>query len=418
MDKNNSSFCLVPWIHTYISPQGQRQLCCIADQSFGINKTLDEIWNSDEMKNIRLRMLNGEVLSECNRCNDGSINPNTYKKYFFDKYSGLTENILSKTEEDGTYNELPSTLDYRTNICNFKCKTCSEEFSSQIQIEKFKNDIELKYDILNSKQREISSQIIDDELSNEKILENILEIYWAGGEPMYWKTHWKTLEKLIELDLSKNITLRYSTNLSTIHHNGKYLTEYFNNFKRIELYCSLDATGSIGEWVRTNLNYEEWKKNIEKIANYRDNNQHLDLHLAITVTTPTLFDLENLYELCIEYKIHPDFQTCYSTVANNLLSPKSFPKNLIEPIIQKFLNLHSDDESFIIKQFRDYFNFLLTQDFFDIHESYDYHFNEGIKNILYLDKNRPHNKLNFNNILKSSKPLYNFYKKRLEKVSK
>ena len=83
--ENNISFCLAPWIHSYVSPQGLRQICCVSNNNFGVNKSLEEIWNSDEMKDIRLRMIKGEELSVCERCNGGSTNPNPYRNYFNEK---------------------------------------------------------------------------------------------------------------------------------------------------------------------------------------------------------------------------------------------------------------------------------------------------------------------------------------------
>jgi organic radical activating enzyme len=410
--QNNTSFCLAPWIHSYISPQGLRQICCVSDQNFGTNKSLNEIWNCDDMKIIRQKMLAGEELDVCVRCNGGSLNPNPYRNYFNEKYSHLIDDVISKTSEDGTYNEYPVTFDYRTNVCNFKCKTCSEEFSTQIQLEKIQNNSELLYNILSSEERELSLKIIDDEFKNDDLLKNVSEIYWAGGEPMYWKTHWETLDKLIELGVSKNVKLRYHSNLSTIEHKGKLLTEYFDNFKRIEFFCSLDGTGPIGEWVRTNLNYEKWKDNFSKLVAYRDMNNHLEVQLAITVTTPTIFDFENLYELCKEFNISPDFQTCYSLEATNLLSPKSFPKNLIEPILTKFLDSHINDNNYIIDKFRIYCGFLLSQDFFENDATYNDNFKEGVKRILYLDENRPYRNITFDTILLNNKELSEYYQKK------
>lgn len=408
---NNKSFCIAPWIHSYISPQGLRQMCCVSEHNFGTNKTLEEMWNGDEMKNIRKKMLNGEELSECNRCNGGSLNPNPYRDYFNEKYNSLIDEVIEKTDINGTFNEPPRTFDYRTSVCNFKCKMCSEEFSTQIQAEKVKNNLELKYNVLSVNGKEKSLEIIESEFKNDDILKNILEIYWAGGEPMYWKTHWDTLERLIEKDYAKNVKLRYHSNLSTIEHKGKLLTDYFKHFKNIEFFCSLDGTGNIGEWVRTNLDYEKWRENFSKLIKFRDESKHIEVQLAITVTTPTIFDFENLYRLCMEFNVSPDFQTSYSTTANNLFSPKSFPKQLIKSIVDDFLNLHLEEDNYIIDKFRNYSNFLFGQDFFENDVNYVHSFKEGVEVITYLEKNRPHSNITFEGILQKNQPIYEFYKK-------
>ncbi len=406
---NNKSFCLAPWIHSYISPQGLRQICCVAEHNFGINQSLESIWNSDEMKDIRTKMMNGEILSACNRCNDKSINPHPYRDYFNKQYDWYTNDILLNTKEDGTFNGLPKTFDYRTNVCNFKCKMCSEEFSSQIQGEKINNGLDLQFNILNSEEREQSLEIINNEFSNDEILKNVLEIYWAGGEPMYWKTHWETLDRLIQKGYAKNVKLRYHSNLSTIEYKGNILTDYFKHFKDVQFFCSLDGTNLIGEWVRTNLDWDKWKNNFTKLVEFRNENTHIEIKLAITVTTATLFDFENLYELCTEFNVEPEFQTCYSTNATNLLSPKAFPKRLIEPIINNFLNSHLEDENYIINKFRKYKEFLFKENFFENDSTYKNDLWLGLGIIKNLEKNRPHKIITFENILSLNRELFEFY---------
>ena len=77
---NNPYFCTAPWTHTYVSPQGERRLCCASreehmfqkqyidasnDESTGKFKdsgtisdyqpvSLKEHWNSDYMKDCLL----------------------------------------------------------------------------------------------------------------------------------------------------------------------------------------------------------------------------------------------------------------------------------------------------------------------------------------------------------------------------
>ena len=405
----NKTFCLAPWIHSYISPQGLRQICCVAEHNFGKNIPLEDIWNSDTMNDIRKRMLNGETLPECNRCNDNSINPYPYRKYFNTQYDWKIDESLENTNEDGSVNILPRTFDYRTNVCNFKCKMCTEEFSTQIQNEKIQNGLEVQFNVLNSEEREKSLAIISKELSDDNILKNLLEIYWAGGEPMYWKTHWETLERLVDRGYAKNVTLRYHSNLSTIEYKGKQLTDYFKHFKEIQFYSSLDGTGNIGEWVRSNLNYEKWKVNFSKLIDYRNTHTNFKIKLSIAVTTATIFDFENLYELCKEFDIEPDFQTCYAENATNLLSPKSFPKEYIKNLCFKFLNNFKEDENYMINKFRSYVDFLLNESFFQNENNYEGNLVYGLNQINYLELNRPHSNITFENIISYDTDIYNFY---------
>ena len=53
---------MAAWTHSFVSPQGERKACSISDKVIGVNTTLDEMWNGEDMKNIRKKMLNGETL--------------------------------------------------------------------------------------------------------------------------------------------------------------------------------------------------------------------------------------------------------------------------------------------------------------------------------------------------------------------
>ena len=97
MSKDRPYLCTAPWTHTYVSPQGERRLCCASREEASFQKqyldsgtaegkfkplSLEEHWNSDYMKDIRKRMLAGEKLKQCQVCNDQVLNLHTYRQYF------------------------------------------------------------------------------------------------------------------------------------------------------------------------------------------------------------------------------------------------------------------------------------------------------------------------------------------------
>jgi hypothetical protein len=421
--KENKVFCTAPWVHAHISPQGNRQLCCISDHNLGTNETLDEFWNNDLMKSIRKKILDGEPLSLCDRCLKKSISEKTYREDFNEKYINEIESILKNTKEDGTYDKLPISIDYRTNICNFKCKMCSEGFSTQIQAEKIKHGI--KINTLNFSERKISLEIIERELNDDTFMSGVKHIYWAGGEPLLWDIHWNTLEMLIKKGYSKNIDLTYNSNLSKINYGEYNLIDLIKNFKFASFGCSLDGTGEIGEWIRTNLNFNDWELNFNKLVELKNENTNIDVYLSVTVSTPTLFDLENLYELCKKYNVIPFFSNCFTSTLGggihksfkyNPLSPKCFPKYIIEPLLNMFLEKYENDDNQIIEQFRQYCTFLIKQDFYEFDDDYELYINLCQNFIENLEKKRPHHSISFNEIIKKYPPMFDFYSGFLKKI--
>src|SRR6056300_488769 len=96
-DSPNKTFCMAPWTHTYISPQGERRLCCASreehsfqkqyidasnDERYGAVKesktsvddfnpvSLQEHWNSPYMRDIRKKLMSGKRIPQCDVCND------------------------------------------------------------------------------------------------------------------------------------------------------------------------------------------------------------------------------------------------------------------------------------------------------------------------------------------------------------
>ena len=88
------SLCMAPWVHTYLSPQTERRMCCASrepaqnfeqyiDTAAGSGQyipiTLAEHWNSPHMMSVRSRMMSGETLPECEVCNDKLLNTDVYR---------------------------------------------------------------------------------------------------------------------------------------------------------------------------------------------------------------------------------------------------------------------------------------------------------------------------------------------------
>ena len=72
----SKTFCALPFQHLCIGPEGTARTCCVshdlvsehgAPMSLNVH-TMDEIWNSAYMRNIRRGMLKGERISACEVC--------------------------------------------------------------------------------------------------------------------------------------------------------------------------------------------------------------------------------------------------------------------------------------------------------------------------------------------------------------
>ena len=261
--KQNKVFCMLPWIHMHIWPNGNVLPCCVADSDdvYGnvSNKTLKEVWNNEKYSEMRRKMLAGEQIDTCTRCYELEKKTNIYtlrqsiNHDMLDKHFDLVED----TNADGTLNKTRMAyMDIRfSNICNMKCRTCGPELSSthaQEYVEMYGEEETAK--IIGAS--EYKSPVISVTADNinmwsdlEQYLMDVEEVYFAGGEILITEEHYKLLDFWIE-NGKTDVKLRYTTNFSNFRYKKKSLFEYWQKFSDIKVSASIDTYGKRAEFMR------------------------------------------------------------------------------------------------------------------------------------------------------------------------
>lgn len=412
--KISEYFCVAPWTHTFVSPQGERRLCCASREEPSFQKqyidkgtdndsefdpvSLDEHWNSDYMKDIRKRMLNGERLSTCEVCNSNILNLHTYKDYFNKTlFPHKLHEILENTDENGYTSLSPVSYDYRiSNLCNFKCRMCGEQLSSAWETEKIKNN---RVDYKNNKWMEpttrnkisqFQEEVLEEELQQAVDENRIEEIYWVGGEPLMWERHWSIMDQLVKSKQSQDVVIRYNTNLSRIRYKNYYLYDLLPYFKRINLCASIDGVGDVGEYIRTGLNWEEWLENFKKgmflIDQYGDDALVFD----VTLTTPGFFDLKNLFDTVTELDVKSYLKITFAFDPSIVMSPMCLPREILDHKIHELLEYMKPRQTSKNKVYIDTLKDMLERPTFE--EQWSTEAQEGLKrgkeNIEFLESIR------------------------------
>lgn len=394
-------FCIAPWTHTYISPQSERRICCASrekatwtrqyiDQNDpAANKdytpvTLDQHWNSEHMKSVRRRILNGEQIPECEVCHSQQLNLYTYRSYFNDTlFPDKIEQAISSTDETGFTTMQPISFDYRIyNLCNFKCRMCGEQLSSSWETEKrlmnaWNKDREQWMIPSNKKTVErFQVDVVEQELWDSVIEKRVEEIYWVGGEPLMYQIHWDIMKHLVESGHSKNVVVRYNTNLSQIERNGVKLYDLLPHFKRVNMCCSQDATSEVAEFVRTGLKWNLW------LENFRDgiflNDQFgLDaMVIDVTITLPGLLDMKNLMLLARDLNVKSYVKITFDFDSSAVISPMSLPRNILDPILHDLIDFEKQLNSPLTAIYRETFESMLSRPTFE--EKYPDSYQEGL----------------------------------------
>lgn len=258
-------FCMFPWTHLNATPKGDIYPCCSNDYTNPIGNTSDmtlaEAFNTDYMKQLRLNMLAGEKSDICNFCyNHEKAGPYSFRTYSLEHFGKHFDESMAMTQVDGTVDELKMRYyDIRfSNICNFKCRTCGSEFSSQWAIEDkktFKPDGPIIIHVDNE-QGKVLEEIIDQ-------VDHIDLAYFAGGEPLITEEHYVILEEMIRKGKTDTI-LRYNTNASTVSYKDKDIFELWSHFNRIEVSCSIDHYGERAELLRHGTDWAKVEANLKR----------------------------------------------------------------------------------------------------------------------------------------------------------
>ena len=126
-----SKICVYPWSHVNINPQGDVWPCCHQRRTPNVlgnvkHQTIEEIFNGEKIRKLRLDMLNGELPEDtCGKCIQFEKLNMHSPRYFANQQAWAKEVLdnIPKTKSDGTVDDYKIKYwDLRwSNICNMNC---------------------------------------------------------------------------------------------------------------------------------------------------------------------------------------------------------------------------------------------------------------------------------------------------------
>ena len=126
--------CILPWTHLHVWPNHNVFPCCITNYKVGSTKTdtMEDIWNNDEMKNIRKQMLDGEKPKACATCYKAEEYGQVSQRYTMNKELAKEYHRIVDTKPDGSLDKMDLAYwDFRfSNVCNLKCRSCGPQLST------------------------------------------------------------------------------------------------------------------------------------------------------------------------------------------------------------------------------------------------------------------------------------------------
>jgi hypothetical protein len=319
-------FCMSPWIHVHTSPTGTASACCISKTTIGNSNSqnLEQLINSTEMKQLRLDMLNERVNPACVACHSheaGGVRSS--RNQYADRFNKDFDEVIANTKEDGHLDNFKMRyFDIRfSNICNFKCRTCNAEYSTQWEQEDIK--------------RKLSYAKIYPKNNSPRLLGEIMEhiphmeyAYFAGGEPLITEEHYVMLEEMIKQGRT-DIALVYNSNASNLKFKSKDIIQLWSQFKKpVEFWASIDHVGERAEYIRAGTNWGEIETNLLILKSL----PNLNLSLNTVSSVFNHVTLKEFYTYLIDKKIYepPPGWSCslYPLTHPEHFSAQILPTNL------------------------------------------------------------------------------------------
>jgi len=283
-------FCLIPWTHIHGFPTGEAYPCCLGEMDHPIGNmrenSLEEIWNGPEYVEMRERMLADKPCKQCTRCYEQEKNGffsmrNSHNKHFGHHIDKVDQGINPDFEI--VYWDIRF-----SNQCNLKCRSCGPMFSSLW----YDDHVKMYGQDPGHKRIEYAGRTKTDIWEQlEPQIDNIEQIYFAGGEPLIMQEHYNILKELVRRERF-DVRLIYNSNFQKLTYKDLDVLEYWKLFENVSIGASLDAMGPRAELIRKGTSWDEVMRNRERMLETCPN---VDFYISPTLSIMNVFHVHDFH---------------------------------------------------------------------------------------------------------------------------
>ena len=304
-------------MHVNLNPNGEVVPCCIADDNYVIGdlntQSIEDIWNSPRMVNLRQKFLDGKKPKICTRCfSKEETGVSSHRQHSNEKFAKELAEIKSPVADLNLLH-----WDFRfSNLCNFKCRSCGPDFSSSWIPDSEKLGRPYDNKVLKNKETNIYNLI-------DKNINKVKRIYFAGGEPLLMDEHWYILSELDRLG-RYDVVLEYNTNMSTLKRGNKHVFDYWKKFD-VRLWPSIDEIHERAEIIRSGTQWHKVEENLKEVIA-----TGIKPSPSITVSVMNVHRLKNIIDHLIDIGI------CVDRIGFNMLHlPDHYNINVMNDAAKK-----------------------------------------------------------------------------------
>ena len=358
---DNKTFCIHPFIQLHVVGK-DAVLCCLSSDPVAALNTLEDFGTDARYQNIRNKMLQGEKISNCNRCyrteSQGRVS---------DRQIATVEwaNRLNlKNLDDLTKISTPAFYDIRpSSKCNLMCRMCRPENSHLI--EKEYKAIGLIPKLPVQSLRATGFDIIQ--------YDNLKQVTIAGGEPTIMPELYRWLDDCVSNGRT-DFEIQIQSNGNKISSILKNLTKHFSDFS---FAFSIDAYSELNRYIRWP---SDWDTTVENLKYFYDSK--CTVVITSTISIYNVWNLGEFFEFLDQN--FPNIYINFSMVTGpSCMAPTLFPdhdlalQGLYKAKQSKVVKNHNKKIEIIIDSLIDYFSKKPALDveklkeFFDINDKLD-----------------------------------------------
>jgi MoaA/NifB/PqqE/SkfB family radical SAM enzyme len=293
---------------------GAVKVCCRSQPIGWIQEdSLEDIWNGENMQEVRRQVLNDEIPEVCRPCfdleNQGveSLRQRHINGIIPEARINLYPKAIDALRKDYTMPfEFPTIEIKLNNLCNLRCRMCNpldstnwNDWDKVVEFYKKENNYLVPtVEKLVSKPGQYIGPF--DDTANwwndfEKLLPHFRRVEFAGGEPLMDPQHYKILDMLAPY--GDQIEIKYATNLTMLGKGNRSIWEYWPKFKSVAVNVSIDGVGDVYEYIRSNASWAGLVKNIRQIQTIPNISRIVG---AVTVQVSNVLTLDKICETFLD----------------------------------------------------------------------------------------------------------------------
>lgn len=284
----NANLCTHPWAGLHVWPDGSTSICCEYNGKIGdynVKKdSIEDIFYSDEMEDIRQQFREGKTPSQCSNCLLKESQGIQSKRNIA---STKHKNILSNIEFE-SQGKLLFMGGHLGNLCNAKCRICSSFFSSSIAAEDIKhgNQKQIKHARFNLKENIWDKNF--DFWNRLKKYDSLCNFEFLGGETFLQKHNIQYMEWLVETGKSKDCMFEIVTNGSVL---PEVITKLSKEFYNFSITVSIDNLFDKFELERKGVFWDDLEQNLDTLCNL----PNVNVGVNVTVSMLNVLYLPEIY---------------------------------------------------------------------------------------------------------------------------